>query len=82
MSETHLDRALTEEFSDQAEAIHALKAKDPAFHKLLERNHALWEQIEKIKERIEPAEDARLETLEKQRLLILDEISARLADQG
>lgn len=78
MPETHLDRALAEEFPDRADAIHALKAKDPHFHKLLERNHALWEEIQKIQEGVEPAEDSRLETLEKQRLLILDDIAARL----
>jgi uncharacterized protein YdcH (DUF465 family) len=79
MAQPHLDRALAEEFSDRADAIHALRAKDPAFDKLLEQNHELWEQIQKIQEGITPTEDARLETLEKQRLLILDEIAARLA---
>ena len=79
MPQTHLDRALAEEFSDQAEAIHALKAKDAAFRKLLEHNHELWQQIQKIQEGIAPAEDAWLETLVKRRLLILDELSARLA---
>lgn len=82
MTQTRLDRALAEEFADKAEAIHELKAKDAAFRKLLERNHLLWEQIQKIQEGIVPTEDARLETLEKKRLLILDEISARLAGRS
>jgi uncharacterized protein len=83
MPSDHLDRALAEEFPDQAEAIHALKAKDASFRKLLERNHELWEQIRQIKEDIAPAEQDVLETLEKQRLAILDVITARLhADEN
>jgi uncharacterized protein YdcH (DUF465 family) len=78
MPPDHLDRALAEEFPGQAEAIHALKAKDASFRKLLERNHELWEQIQQIKEDIAPAEQDVLETLEKQRLAILDVITARL----
>jgi uncharacterized protein YdcH (DUF465 family) len=45
---------------------------------LLERNHDLWVNIQKIQENIQPAEDAVLEELEKRRLLVLDEISTRL----
>jgi uncharacterized protein len=78
MSDTHLDRALCEEFAGRSAEIHALKASDPLFMALLERNHDLWENIQKIQENIQPAEDAVLEELEKRRLLVLDEISARL----
>jgi uncharacterized protein YdcH (DUF465 family) len=78
MSDTHLDRALSEEFAGRSAEIHALKASDPLFMALLERNHDLWVNIQKIQENIQPAEDAVLEELEKRRLLVLDEISTRL----
>lgn len=79
---THLDRALAEEFADQAEAIHALKAHDPHFAELMTRNHGLWKQIQQIQKGLEPTEDAVLEQLEKQRLIVLDAIAARLRAQG
>ena len=79
MSTTQLDHALAEEFADKADAIHALKAADPAFRDMLERNHDLWKQIQQIQKGIAPAEDAVLEDLEKRRLLILDQIGARIA---
>jgi uncharacterized protein YdcH (DUF465 family) len=78
MQDQHLDRALSEEFADKAVAIHELKAADPRFKELLELNHGLWAQIQQIQENIRPAEDSVRENLEKRRLAVLDEISARL----
>lgn len=75
---SRLDDALAEEFADKADAIHALKATDGRFRDLLEQNHQLWKQIQQIQKGIAPAEDAVLEELEKSRLLVLDEIAARL----
>ena len=79
MPTTHLDQALAEEFADKADAIHALKASDPAFRALLEQNHDLWKQIQQIQKGIAPAADAVLEDLEKRRLLILDRIGAGIS---
>ncbi len=70
----HLDRALREEFSGHGEAIHSLKLNDNHFKKLLIKNHELFEQIQNIQNNITPADDFVLDNLEKQRLLILDEI--------
>ncbi|HEY9217161.1 MAG TPA: DUF465 domain-containing protein [Phenylobacterium sp.] len=78
MSTTHLDHALAEEFPDKVEAIHALKATDGPFRELLKQNRALWDQIQQIQKGIAPAQDAVLEDLEKRRLMLLDEIAARL----
>lgn len=78
-AQEHLDRALAEEFAGQGEAIHRLKLSDAHFAQLLERNHALWKQIQQIQKGLEPVEDAFLEQLEKQRLSVLDEIASRLA---
>lgn len=77
-AEEHLDHALSEEFAGQAERIHVLKQSDAHFRKLLDQNHALWKEIQQIQKNIHPASDEALETLEKTRLLVLDEIAARL----
>ena len=74
----HLDQALAEEFADKTDAIHALKASDPGCRALLEQNHDLWKQIQQIQKGITPAADETLEDLEKRRLVVLDEIGARL----
>jgi uncharacterized protein YdcH (DUF465 family) len=79
MSDTHLDRALSEEFAGRSAEIHALKASDPAFAALLEFNHELWAEIQRIQGSIAPAEDAVLEDLEKRRLQVLDEMVERLS---
>ena len=78
MNEVYLDRALSEEFADKIAEIHVLKVADPAFKDLLHRNHSLWLEIQKIQGDLTPTDDAVLEELEKQRLAILDEISAKL----
>lgn len=73
-----LSQDLAEEFAGRAEAIHALKARDAHFRTLLERNHALWKEIQQIQKGLKPAGDEAWETLEKQRLAILDQIAAAL----
>lgn len=76
---TTLSNDLAEEFADKAEIIHALKQKDAHFQRLLEENHALWKEIQQIQKGLAPAEDEAWETLEKKRLLILDQIAAAIA---
>jgi uncharacterized protein YdcH (DUF465 family) len=79
MQTEHLDHALAEEFAGHGEAIHRLKIRSPEFKELMVQNHALWTQIRNIQNGVNPADDAYLETLEKQRLAILDEIARMLA---
>jgi len=76
---THLDHALAEEFAGHSETIHRLKMQRPHFANLLTRNRGLWDQIQAIQKGIDPAEDAVLDQLERQRLAILDEIAAAIA---
>lgn len=75
----HLDRALQEEFSGHKDTIHALKTKNNHFKKLLVTNHELWTQIQNIQTGVTPKDDVTLENLEKQRLIVLDEIAAIIA---
>ncbi len=76
----HLDHALAEEFAGSAATIRDLKVNDAHFRGLLERNHELWMQIQKIQNGLEPTEDSVLENFEKQRLIVLDEIAAKIAE--
>ncbi|WP_135212934.1 YdcH family protein [Vitreimonas flagellata] len=76
MQVEHLDQALAEEFAGHGETIHKLKIADPHFKTLMEKNHQLWTQIQNIQNGLTPASDVTLETLEKQRLHLLDEIAA------
>ena len=80
MQTEHLDNALAEEFAGHGETIHALKVRDPHFKALMEKNHALWLQIQNIQNGVTPADDAVRHDLEKQRLKILDEIAAAIAE--
>ena len=75
----HLDHALAEEFAGHGETIHRLKLSNARFAALLERNHNLYKEIQRIQSGQQPAEDEAHETLEKQRLLVLDEIAKMIA---
>ena len=82
MTDIHLDRALSEEFTGRSKEIHALKGSDPAFAALLEFNHELWAEIQRIQGGLAPAADAVLENLEKRRLQVLDEMAERLSKRS
>jgi len=79
MSTEHLDHALSEEFAGKSATIHTLKTTNAHFHKLLEHNHELWQQIQNIQNGITPTDDTTLEVLEKKRLKLLDEIASMVA---
>jgi len=78
MQDEHLDHALEQEFAGHGATIHKLKVAQPHFKGLLESNHKLWLEIQAIKTGVAPASDETLETLEKQRLRVLDEIGAMI----
>lgn len=82
MTDEHLDHALAEEFQGKGAVIHDLKVKSAHFRNLLEKNHALWKEIQNIQHGLEAADDVRHETLEKQRLKVLDEIAAMVAKEN
>lgn len=76
---TTLSHDLAEEFPDKGDVIQQLKRSNAHFAHLLERNHALWKEIQQIQKGVKPAEDEAHETLEKQRLAVLDEIADMVA---
>jgi len=80
MMTEHLDRALAEEFAADRDIIHQLKVANPHFKALMEQNHELWEEIQRIQNGVTPAADEHLETLEKKRLKLLDQIAVLVAE--
>lgn len=76
---SHVPHELHEEFSDQAEALHALKANDAHFAKLADDYHVTNREIHRIETEVEVASDDALEDLKKKRLLLKDQIAALLA---
>lgn len=71
----HLDHALADEFQGHAATIHKLKTTNAHFHKLMEKNHELWVEIQNIQNNVTPSNDVTLENLEKKRLSLLDEMA-------
>ncbi|WP_292532024.1 YdcH family protein [Methylocystis sp.] len=76
---SHVAHELHEEFPQQAEAIHALKAGNAHFARIAEDYHALNRAIHRMETNVEPAEDATIENLKKKRLALKDEIAGFLA---
>ncbi|RIK88715.1 MAG: hypothetical protein DCC69_01050 [Hyphomicrobiales bacterium] len=70
---------LGEEFPGQLDAIHALKAKDEAFARLLDEYDEVNDRIHKAESRIEPVSDEAEVAFRKRRLAIKDAIAAALA---
>jgi uncharacterized protein YdcH (DUF465 family) len=78
-SMSHVAHELHEEFPEQAEAIHALKANNAHFARIAEDYHMLNRAIHRMETNVEPADDATMEDLKKQRLVLKDEIAGFLA---
>ena len=76
---SHFLHDLHAEFPADTEVLHALKLKDPRFPKLSDVYHALNKDIQRIENGIDASSDHRLENLKKQRLVMLDEVSAMIA---
>lgn len=74
----HTPHELHDEFPDAADAIRHLKLTDAHFARLAEQHHTVNRAIHRVETEVEPASDAHLEGLKKQRLHLLDEIAAML----
>lgn len=75
----HTPHELHEEFPEEAEAIHALKASNAHFARLAEEYHALNRSIHRMESNVEPVVDATIEDMKKRRLSLKDEIARMLA---
>ncbi|MCZ8019419.1 DUF465 domain-containing protein [Novosphingobium sp.] len=70
---------LAAEFPNDHALLHDLKLNNPHFVTLADRYHAVNGEIHRIEAGIENTSDEYAETLKKQRLALVDEISAMLA---
>lgn len=70
---------LGEEFPGQLDAIHALKAKDERFARILAEYDEVNDRIHRAETRVEPVSDDHEEELRKRRLALKDAIASALA---
>lgn len=73
---------LGEEFPEQLRAIHALKAADPAFAKLLADYDHVNDQVHRAEARLDAVSEEAEHALRKRRLAIKDAIASALAKAG
>ncbi len=79
---THRTHDLHDEFPAAAETIRLLKSSNAHFAKLAERYGLVNQDIHRIEIGIDAASDERTETLKKQRLALLDDISGMISAHG
>ena len=70
---------LLEEFPDQHDAMHALKAENAHFAKLYDDYHAVNRAIHRAETNVEPTDDLHMAEMRKQRIALKDEIAGILA---
>jgi len=73
---------LGNEFPDKVEAIHALKAADASFAKLLRDYDDINDRVHRAETRLDAVSEDAEHSLRKQRLNIKDAIAAALAKAG
>jgi uncharacterized protein YdcH (DUF465 family) len=69
---------LAEDFPGKADALHALRASDPHFHRLTEEYHALNRAVHRAETRVDTLDEAEESRLRKARMALKDQIAARL----
>ena len=72
----HTPNELTEIFKRDRDLITRLKGEDAHFARLAEEYHGVNREVHRIEAETEAASDERFETLKKQRLSLLDQITA------
>jgi uncharacterized protein YdcH (DUF465 family) len=72
----HTPNELTKIFARDREIITRLKQEDAHYARLADKYHDVNREVHRIEAEAEAASDERLETLKKQRLALLDEITA------
>jgi len=78
---SHKPHDLASEFAGDSQTLHDLKLGNPRFVALAARYDEINSDIYRIEAEIDHASDARVEDLKKQRLSLLDEIGALVAEQ-
>lgn len=68
-------------FPGDATHLHALKLESGPFRALAERHHLLSREIARIENGFDAASDERIEELKRQRVNLLDEVAAMIAER-
>jgi uncharacterized protein YdcH (DUF465 family) len=79
MQMSNTPHELSDEFPNDHDVLHELKLNNTHFVTLAERYHDVNGEIHRIEAEVEAASDEYAETLKKQRLALLDEISGIVA---
>lgn len=75
----HTPNELTEIFARDRELVTRLKQDNAHYARLAEEYHTVNREVHRIEAEAEAASDERFESLKKQRLALLDEITAIIA---
>ena len=75
----HTPNELTEIFRRDRDLLTRLKAADAHYARLADQYHDVNREVHRIESEVEAASDERTEALKKQRLALLDEITAIVA---
>ncbi|SDZ53387.1 hypothetical protein SAMN05444004_11980 [Jannaschia faecimaris] len=76
---SHTPHELSEEFPEHAQKIHDLRRTDNHFTKLSEEYHAINRAVHRAETDVEPTSDDHISEMRKKRLILKDEIAARLS---
>jgi hypothetical protein len=79
MSMSHTPHELSAEFPDKADAIRDLRAADPHFVVMTDEYHTINRAIHRAETNVEPTDDANLTSMRKERLMLKDQIWARVS---
>ena len=77
---SHVPPEPHDEFPAAAAALHRPKTSSPHFNALADRHHALNHEIYRIEAGLDAASDERVETLKKERLVLLDQVATMLEE--
>ena len=69
---------LLEEFPDQQDAMHALKADNAHFAKLYDEYHVVNRAIHRAETNVEPTDDMHMSEMRKQRMALKDKLYSML----
>jgi uncharacterized protein len=77
---SHVPHELAEEFPDQKDRIHEMKASSAHFARLADEYHEVNRAIHRAETRVEPVSDEVEQDLRRKRLHLKDEIASMLAE--
>ena len=79
---SHTPHELSDDFPNEKERISELKRTSPHFCKLAERYHEINRTIHRMEERIEPAADVTELSLRRERMMLKDQLYAKMQPRG